>query len=190
MKVIFVRHGEITSNTLHIYSGRSQEPLNANGIIQAKKVAEKLASEGISHLFCSPLLRAAETAKFIAVKSGLEPVMREAFNEIAMGPWEGMSESDVAKRYPNEWRIWSKTPEALILPGRETLAQLQERIIVGLSEVFKKSVNAQKICVVSHVAVIRVALLFAEQRCLNDYKQVSVPNATPISLDIDENKLR
>ena len=189
MEFIFIRHGEIDSNLLKIYSGRSQESLNVNGITQAKEVAQNLKHEGISHLYCSPLLRTIETAKIIAAEANLKPIEFGEFNELAMGPWEGMSESDVAKQFPEEWRIWNNTPAELFLLGRESLAQLQQRALGGIKEIFRRSTDAKKICVVSHVAVIRVVILFFEQRDLNQYKKVSIPNATPILLEINEHKL-
>lgn len=189
MKFIFIRHGEIDSNTRHIYSGRSQESLNDSGVAQAIRVARSLKNQGITHLYCGPLPRVIETAEHISAETGVKLVKMDAFNELAMGPWEGLSEEEVAKQFPEDWRIWNTTPSALVLQCRETLAQLQKRAIAGLAEVITRSPGAQNICVVSHVAVIRVIQLFAEQRALDEYKRLLVPNATPIILDINENKL-
>jgi broad specificity phosphatase PhoE len=189
MKILFVRHGEIDSNTRRIYSGRSQEPLNAAGAAQAVSVARSLKDAGISHLFCGPLLRVVETARHIGAEAGVDPVVLEAFNELVMGPWEGLSEDAVAEQYPGEWQIWNTSPAALRLPGRETLAQLQERALAGVAEVIAKSHGARQICVVSHVAVIRVLRLHAEHRSLDEYKKVLVPNATPMMLEFDEDRL-
>ncbi len=48
--------------------------------------------------------------------------------------------------------------------------------------------QAENILVVTHVAVIRVALLYAQQRPLSEYKSVAVDNCQlfPVSL-IDQN---
>jgi broad specificity phosphatase PhoE len=186
VKILFVRHGEIDSNKRRLYSGRSKESLNANGVAQAISAARILKYAGISNLFCGPLARVVETANHIGLEAGVEPVVLEAFNELAMGPWEGLSEDTVAERYPSEWLIWNTLPSALMLPGRETLAQLQERALAGVAEAIAKSQNAHLICVVSHVAVIRVLRLYAEHRSLEDYKKVPVPNAIPIMLEFDE----
>lgn len=190
MKILFVRHGEINSNILRIYSGRSQEPLNSNGVAQAVNVAHNLKDKGISHLFSGPLRRVTETAHYIGNELGLITTVLDAFNELAMGPWEGLSEDIVQEQYPREWQVWNTSPGALILHGRETLAQLQERALAGVVEAFALSHFANKICVVSHVAVIRVIKLYSENRSLDEYKKVIVPNATPIMIEFNEAKLR
>jgi len=189
MKILFVRHGEIDSNTRRIYSGRSQEPLNRTGVAQAASLAHSLKDAGISHLFCGPLPRVVETARLIGTVAGVDPVALEEFNELVMGPWEGLSEDAVAEQYPSEWQIWNTSPSTLRLPGRETLAHLQERALAGVAEAIAKSRGARQICVVSHVAIIRVLRLYAEHRSLDEYKKVQVPNATPIILKFDEDRL-
>lgn len=189
MRFILVRHGEIDSNIRKIYSGRSQERLNANGITQAGNVARSLKSASISALFCGPLPRVVETARYISTEIGVKPVLLEAFNELAMGPWEGLSEDEVAERFSDDWQLWNSSPAALRLPGRETLKEMQHRALGGLADALRLTSKQGQICIVTHVAVIRVLRLFAEQRNLNEYKKVPVPNATPISIDIDEIRL-
>jgi broad specificity phosphatase PhoE len=189
MKITFVRHGEINSNIRRIYSGRSQEQLNANGVLQAKSVARALKNSGISHIFSGPLPRVIETARYIAAEIGVESVTLDAFNELVMGSWEGLSENDVAKQFPKEWKIWNTSPAALSIEGRETLLQLQNRSLAGVIQAVNMVKNSGQICIVSHVAVIRVLQLHAEGRSLDDYKKLEVPNATPLTLEFDHDRL-
>ena len=53
-----------------------------------------------------------------------------AFNEMKFGAWEGKSESSIQHQYPL-WsgRLWNSSPHQLKLPGRETLQQLQRRVV-------------------------------------------------------------
>ncbi len=162
--------------------------MNHAGAAQAASLAFSLKDAGISHLFCGPLPRVVETARYIGEEVGLVPVELEEFNELAMGPWEGLTEEEVAEQFPRDWQTWNTFPATLKLPGRETLAELQQRVLSGVFKAISQSPGARQICVVSHVAVIRVMCLYSEHRSLDEYKKVPVPNATPIMLKIDENR--
>lgn len=187
MRVVLVRHGEIDSNRAHVYSGRSGEPLNAVGRAQAHIVAEQLREMNVSALFSSPLQRTMETATIIGQYVSLVPQTVEAFNELRMGPWEGLSEAEVAACFPDEFDIWNRQPDNLRLNGRETLEGLQQRALGGLSDVISRVADDGLPVVVSHVAVIRVLMLYAACRPLSDYKKIYVPNAVPIELKLLDN---
>lgn len=68
MKLYFVRHGETEWNVKKKIQGKTDIPLNENGIRQAKELACQLVEEDISvkHVYHSPQLRAAETARIAA----------------------------------------------------------------------------------------------------------------------------
>ncbi|NOZ68345.1 MAG: histidine phosphatase family protein [Deferribacteres bacterium] len=176
MNLLMVRHGEILSNVKKIYAGRSGEGLTAKGLAQAREVAERLSRRDVHALYSSPIRRAAQTAQIIGKAIGLQPVTEYAFREMEMGPWEGMSEEDIARLYPEEWRIWQDRPAELELPGRETLDELLKRVLAGVRGI-ARSMEGRTVVVVTHVAVIRVLLLWHEGKSLNLYKKIHVPNA-------------
>lgn len=184
MNLILIRHGEIDSNVAKVYSGRSGEPLNARGRLQAEQAAEKISGLQVAALFTSPLKRAFETANILGRQLSLNPQISEFFNELRMGPWEGLSEAEVESRYPNEFKLWNSRPADLCIEGRETLEELRRRAIEGLLDAQNRHGDAP-IAIVSHVAVIRILMLQSQGRPLNDYKTMFVPNATPISIFLD-----
>lgn len=182
MKFVLIRHGEINSNLAKVYSGRSDEPLNETGRDQALSAAMQLQAFSFGGLFTSPLRRARETAQIIGARLSLQPFVIEEFNELRMGPWEGLSEAEVEDRYPEAFRLWNRMPADLSLPGRETLTELQKRAVMGVMQAAELC-NDGCFAIVSHVAVIRALVLFTEMRPLNDYKRVAVANASPVVLE-------
>src|SRR5437899_2894912 len=64
--VILVRHGQTDENISGRISGQGPVPINARGQEQARVAAEVLAPLGITHIFSSPLVRARQTAEFLA----------------------------------------------------------------------------------------------------------------------------
>ena len=51
---------------LQVLQGRSDYPLNENGIAQAREAAKKLNGIAFDAVYSSPLIRALQTAKIIA----------------------------------------------------------------------------------------------------------------------------
>ena len=172
-----VRHGEIDSNIKKVYAGWSEEGLTEKGVRQAEEAGKVLTGKGIGALYCSPLRRAVRTAEIIGGIIGKEPISDDSFKEIKLGPWEGLSEDEIGRKFPEEWRVWNAKPGELRLDGRETLGELQVRVLEGVRRQ-RSEVGGQrsgKIVVVTHVAIIRVIKLYIEGRDLNEYKKVPVP---------------
>jgi len=188
MNWFFLRHGQINSNLNKVYSGRSDEPLNTRGIEQAYQAAELIKSKSIDRVVSSPLARAGQTATIVAAANGLKVSFDQAFNEMVFGPWEGLSEARVKQQYPLEWTLWNSQPHRLELRGRETLQQLQMRVIAGMRHIEAEG-KGNTILVVSHVAVIRVVALYAQGRPLSEYKTIEVDNCQLLPVKITDEAL-
>ena len=195
MNWYFLRHGQINSNLNKVYSGRSDEPLNAHGLEQAHQAAELVSLQSIDRIISSPLARAGQTATVVAAANNLKVSFDPAFNEMIFGPWEGLSEARVKQQYPLEWTLWKSQSQSqeLKLRGRETLEQLQARVIAGMRHVeaeTKAEGKGNSILVVSHVAVIRVVALYAQDRPLSEYKSIEVDNCQLFPISISEEALQ
>jgi alpha-ribazole phosphatase/probable phosphoglycerate mutase len=101
-----------------------------------------------------------------------------------LGPWEGMSEDDIALKYTEEWKIWRNRPAELKLTGRETLHKLLERVLMGVQNTFRRE-GDRNIVVITHVAVIRVLLLWHSKKSLNLYNTIHVPNGKVFDIRIN-----
>ena len=109
------------------------------------------------------------------------------------GPWEGLSEARVKQQYPLEWALWNSRPQELKLRGRETLEQLQARVVAGMRHIEAEAESERRgsnILVVSHVAVIRVVALYAQGRPLSEYKSIEVDNCQLFPASISEEALQ
>jgi broad specificity phosphatase PhoE len=144
-------------------------------------VAPEIAALGPRALFSSPIHRAVETASLIASRCSVPVHLSKDFREIEMGAWAGLTEDQVEKGYPTDWKMWNSTPSALRLPGRETLADVLARAKTGLAGA-RREYREGALAIVTHVAVIRVLVLDAQGRSLDEYRTVSVPNCRPVVL--------
>jgi len=110
-KIILVRHGECEGNVEGLFRGRSDFPLNKNGVRQAQSLAEEIANLGkVDFIFTSPLKRAAETAQIVSQRMGNIPVTSlQGFTNISLGPWEGRRKKEIMQEYPEEWSLWKES---------------------------------------------------------------------------------
>lgn len=184
MNLILVRHGEIPSNVNKVYAGRSPEGLTDGGLSQARAVSEELKNYKVDALYSSPIQRAVQTAQIISSAIDVEINIKNEFREMELGPWEGMSEADIPEQYPDEWRIWNTTPHKLKLEGREPLEKLLVRVLTGIQDIYNNWPGGNVI-VVTHVAIIRVLLLWHDKKSLNLYKTIHVPNAEIFNIRIE-----
>jgi len=153
--IVLVRHGETEFNREGVFRGRVDVGLNDVGHEQARAAAEALSRESITAVYSSPLSRALDTARPIAERHGLTPVVDEAFHNINLGAWQGAKKEKVRLEQPDAWALWTTEPEHLRIPGGETLAQIRARAFPRLGELAASHDN-ERIAIVSHRSVIRV----------------------------------
>ncbi len=102
--VHLLRHGEVDNPHGIIYGRLPGYHLSANGRLMAQAAADYFAERAVVALFCSPLERAAETARPVAERLGLPIVTDNRLIESA-NHFEGMKfgVGDGALRRPQHW---------------------------------------------------------------------------------------
>jgi broad specificity phosphatase PhoE len=154
-RLLLVRHGETVWNADAVYRGRSDIPLSETGKRQAQLTGRSLASEGVTALLSSPLVRARETAEAMAAAIGVAVEIDHALIDLDCGEWEGLTDAQVKQRYPDVRRTWLATPHLVRLPGGETLDEVSGRVLPVLERVLSTPGTA---VLVSHRVVHKVAI--------------------------------
>ena len=153
-RIILVRHGECQGNREGLFRGRSDFPLNEQGLVQAKELAIEMKQYKPFKVFTGPLSRAKQTALTISQECHTEVEICEGINNIELGPWEGQNKQFIAQKYPEQWKTWLHEPEKLSVPGIETLQQVQRRASRELSKIVK-DFTGKTVIIVSHRAVLK-----------------------------------
>jgi broad specificity phosphatase PhoE len=86
---ICLRHGATDWNRQGRFQGRTDNPLNDDGIAQAQAAAEKLRTIELGHVVSSPLLRAVQTAEIIANIASRSVTIEQGLIELDFGSFEG-----------------------------------------------------------------------------------------------------
>jgi probable phosphoglycerate mutase len=88
MAIFLIRHGETDSNAARIVQ-TPDVPLSARGLVQADRVAERLAKLGLAAILSSDLRRAAMTAERLRVHSGAPLTLDDGLQERNYGDVRG-----------------------------------------------------------------------------------------------------
>jgi probable phosphoglycerate mutase len=152
--IILVRHGQTEVNRDGRLQGRLDRPLTELGREQARLAAAGLAGCGATAVLTSPLVRAADTAREIALVLGVAVEADDRLLEVDYGDWDGRKLGDVS---PEEWRQWIDDA-AFAPPGGESLISVAARVGEFCSERLHAD---ERIVAVSHVSPIKAAVVWA-----------------------------
>ena len=157
--LVLVRHGETDWNASGRAQGHTDVPLNAVGRVQAREVARELARLEADRLWSSDLLRAVQTAEAIADVTGL-PVEKDArLREYDVGERAGLTIAEFAVEFPEEHAAWQSESEELLVPGAESTAQVRDRILPCLQEIWGALAPGRTGIAVLHGACLKIGLM-------------------------------
>jgi probable phosphoglycerate mutase len=133
--------------------GHTDIPLNARGRAQAAALASALRDEGLTHVYCSDLGRAADTARAFAEPLGLPVVTDTALRERGFGQMEGLTYRELDEGRPEWARRWRSREPDFTPPDGESLITLHARV-VAVAERLARQHAGGCIAVVSHGGVL------------------------------------
>lgn len=181
MRVYLARHGETTWNLVGRYQGRRESALTSLGMQQAFALADAMGTAGVGRVIASPLLRCTATARPTADRLNLRVETDDRLIEIAHGTWEGRMRDEIAANDGARYRAWREDPANVSFDGGESTAQ-----VLGRWREFARSfAPTVPILVVTHDAVVRVALVDAMGLDLDAFWSTNVENGAYAVFDVD-----
>jgi broad specificity phosphatase PhoE len=181
-EVYLARHGETAYNHEGRFQGQGEVPLNDTGRAQAAELAERAAGYGFRALWCSPLLRARETADVVAAKIGLEPKADARLMETDAGDWTNLTFAEVRAKTPELFDAFAAADPGFAFPGGESFAEQEVRVGAALADVERGALPALVVC---HGMVIRAAFASRSRDGSIPFQRVAnaalVPLPTPLS---------
>lgn len=158
-RLILVRHGRTAWNADGRFQGQADVPLDDVGRGQAARLASPVAGLSPDAFVSSDLVRARETAEVLASAAGLEVQVDPRLQEINVGTWAGLRQSDAVLEMPD-------MPDAL-REGRdfrrsetgETATEAGTRVLEALSYIADWNIGGTTV-VVGHGLSLRVGMLF------------------------------
>lgn len=149
-----IRHGKTELNARMLMQGRSDHPLNDEGIAQANEAASRLEKMGIDihKVYTSPLIRAVQTAECVA--PGAELIVDDRLIEMDYGPYEGM---DLREPAPEVMEFFEDFVNVPAPAGMEPLSAVVERLGEFLGDVRQEAAEIN-ILISTHAIAMKGAL--------------------------------
>ncbi len=159
-RVILVRHGETEFNRTDRFRGRVDVPLNETGLWQAEMAARAIRERyHASAVYSSPLSRAMKTAEPIAREAGLVARPLPGLLEFSYGDWDGKSYEEVAREYPEQYRLYLTEPQRAEIPGGENLGDFRRRVAAAVEQAISSHPD-ETIVLVAHRLVCRMMVCY------------------------------
>ena len=178
-----VRHARTHSNRVGLVMGWANESIEPDQHSAADAVAARLAAAPTPvRVVSSPLARARDTAAPLAAALSMDLETDARLCELYQGPWQGLAEAEVARRWPLEWSAWRTAPETLDLDGRETLAELYARVAEAFDDL-ERSSDTATVFVFTHDAVVRAAVAWTLGVGPTTYRHLDVAHCSITTID-------
>lgn len=157
-RLIFIRHARSIWNDAGRWQGQANPPLGETGLAQAHLLAERLRRGWeIDHLYASDLERAATTAGIVGDALGLRPALDPVWRERGIGELEGLTNEQIAARYPEAWAALATGPMVGV-PGAELTEAVLARAAAGCAGLLARH-PGESVAVVSHGGMILATLV-------------------------------
>ena len=145
------RHGQTIWNAESRFQGQTDIPLDETGEAQAEHAARRLATLRPDAIISSDLIRASNTAAPLARLTGLTVRLDKDLRERSGGSWEGLTDKEIATRYPAERATWDP-------PDGESTTAVADRVSVALRRIADSLGDDSLAVVVSHGAALRLGM--------------------------------
>ncbi len=172
MKITLIRHGETDFNRSKTTHGWTDTKLTRKGLMQAKRIGDKLKNEKFDAIYSSDLTRAFDTAQEIArfhphLKIQKSAKLREQKKGIYEGKTHEVSLSDMRREGKKIW--WEFTPK-----GGESYKQVLNRVVKFMEELSKK--GHKNVAIITHGGPVNIFLGHITKTPKKEIKKFSLEN--------------
>jgi len=156
-RLVLLRHGQTAWNAARRVQGQIDAELDDTGLAQAAATAPSIADLQPSLLWSSDLVRARDTAAYVAKATGLEASYDERLRETHLGERQGLTHAEYAAADPEGFVLFRQGVYDAV-PGAEETAAVRARMVAVLTELRGALAEGETGVAVSHGAAIRVAV--------------------------------
>lgn len=188
-RIYLARHGQTVMNRDRILQGpRIDAELSDLGHRQAKSLAEALAPVPIAALFCSPLVRARQTAQAVVeahTSASLAIQVVPELYEMDYGHLAGRRYDEVEMDMAQLLDAWTLGFTDQSFPGGESPVLAQHRIRPFAQRITEQA-RRNDVAVVAHGRINRVLIATLTGAGLTRLEEFPQSNASITSLHVDE----
>ena len=128
-KWYFVRHAKTAWNSQGRIQGHSNSDLEAEGIVQAERLAVRLSTIHFDAAYASDLSRTQATAGIVLKGRAVPLEITPELREMSYGRWEGMTHPEIQAAYKDEYAEYLRGDVAFVPSGGEGPLRLMSRLV-------------------------------------------------------------
>lgn len=155
--IFLIRHAETRKNWEQCFLGKTNPSLNKDGIVQAKKLQEKIKNIDADIVYISPTKRTTETYNISFYDQHIPFTFHEGLVELDFGLWEGKTESEVKKLYPNEFALWQQDALVHKPNNGESMQIALDRLANFYNEIVKNN-HGNTVVIIGHGGSLNIFL--------------------------------
>lgn len=177
-----IRHGKTEWNEIHKLQGRTDIPLNEEGRVMAREAADRYKDIHFDICFCSPLVRARETAEILLEGRDVPITFDDRLIEMSFGIYEGVENSFAVGDCPVN--VLFEHPEQYEpVPEGESLEQLYARTGEFIADVVNPLLDEGKdVLIVGHGAMNSSIVCQIKGVPLKDFWSAGIENCKLMQL--------
>ncbi|GAP14982.1 fructose-2,6-bisphosphatase [Longilinea arvoryzae] len=143
---IFARHGESEANLLHEFSNRGlKHGLTELGFQQAAHLAQEVSAYPVKEIYCSPLLRARQTAEVIGYRLNLVPQVKDALVEFDTGALEGKTDPESWQAFDEIFQAWLLRKDySRCFSGGDSFDSIRDRFLPFIQALQEANLNSDR----------------------------------------------
>lgn len=180
-KLYITRHGQTEWNLEGRLQGQLDSKLTTLGKNQAEWLGERLLTEEIDVIVSSSSGRAISTAEIIRGKRNIDILHNDNFKEIYLGKWEGQLNTEIKKRWQEEYTNFWDFPHLYKPIGGETFSQIIARASSEVEKIISKY-EGKNILIVTHAVVLKAIITYFENKDLKDFWSGTFMNSTCLNI--------
>ena len=147
-----MRHGRTDWNAIHKLQGSADIPLNEEGRQMARDAREKYKDLKFDICYCSPLIRARETAEIFLEGRNVPILVDDRLQEMHFGAYEGIENLFEKPECP-VYKLFRDPAHYVAVNGAESIEELCTRSKEFIEEVLcPELINEKNVLIVAHGA--------------------------------------
>lgn len=176
------RHAQTEWNIEGRMQGHLDSPLTDRGKKQAEALGRRLKGQPIQAIYTSTAGRALATAREVqAHHPGIPLISTEDLREIHLGPWEGLTKTEIRVHWPKEVDLfWHHPAEFHGIEGGEDYYSLYKRLNAWW-EKFRAQAHGGEWLVISHGVTLQVLFLLLEGSDLENLHRENILHQCSLS---------
>ena len=188
MKFYLVRHADkAEGDYFNPRLRHDDQPISTFGRVHASKIQKYFHKLSIKAIYISEYIRTEQTARPLAKKLEIVPIVDYRLNEIDIGIIDKLSDDEIRDKYPEVWNASHDWNRDFRWPEGETGLEAQERIVSFINE----QLNQQgSILVVAHDGIIRLLICYILGLPVYSRVNFLVDTASVTELEWDKTKSR